>query len=130
MTSLFPMAWMPSLVTSLIQDLAMACPLAQLATKICFANDSMVQLYKDHLFVNFDRVFISEDLSIIMKKYNLPHIQFSMTINHWRHIQTARKHKLNCASKEVMEINQEDDMDTLQAGHMRMTKNHIYGHTV
>jgi len=108
----------------------MACPLAQMATKICFANDSMVQLYKDHLFVNFDRAFTSEDLSIIMKEYNLPHIQFSMTINHWRHVQTARKHKLNCAVKEVMEINQEDDMDTLQAGHMRMTKNHIYGHTV
>lgn len=67
----------------LIQDLAMACPFAQLATKICFRSDSVVQLYKNHLFVNFNRAFTLDDLSMVMKKYSLPCIPFGMTINPW-----------------------------------------------
>ena len=110
----------------LIQDLALARPFAQLATKICFRSDSVVQLYKNHLFVNFDRAFTSDDLSTVMKKYSLPRIQFGMTINSWRHIQMAWKRKFNCAMEDLIEMNREDDVDALQAGHTRATENRIY----
>lgn len=67
----------------LIQDLAMAQPFAQLAAKICFGDENVVQLYKNLLFVNFNKKFTSNDLSLVMVKYSLPRIQFALTINPW-----------------------------------------------
>ena len=111
----------------LIQDLAMARPFAQLAAEVCFGNDSTVRLYKNHLFVNFDKAFTTDDLSTVMKKYSLPRIQFGMSVNPWRHIQTAWKRKFKCAMEDLIEMDWEDDVEALQAGHTRATENCIYG---
>lgn len=111
----------------LIQDLAMARPFAQLAARICFQDENIVQLYKDMLFVNFNKMFTSKDLSLVMAKYSLPRVQFSLTINPWRHIQTAWKRKFKCATEDITEIDQEEDVEALQAGHTRATENRIYG---
>lgn len=111
----------------LIQDLAMARPFAQLAAKICFQDDQAVQLYKDMLFVNFNRLFTSKDLSVVMSKYSLPRIQFALTINPWRHIQTAWKRKFKCTTELITEMDKEEDVEALQAGHTRATENRIYG---
>lgn len=111
----------------LIQDLAIARPFAQLAAKICFGDDEITQLYKDLLFVNFDRMFTSEHLSSIMSHYSQPRLQYSLTINSWRHIQTAWKRKFRCASEEILEQEGSEDVDALQAGHTRATENRIYG---
>ncbi|KAI5990273.1 hypothetical protein EDC04DRAFT_2614205 [Pisolithus marmoratus] len=56
----------------LIQDLALACPFAEITVRICFADEEVSQLYHDHLFVHFDRLFTSNDLSMVMAKYSLP----------------------------------------------------------
>ncbi|KAI6041171.1 hypothetical protein EDC04DRAFT_2893386 [Pisolithus marmoratus] len=111
----------------LIQDLALAHPFAEIAAKICFADEEVSQLYHDHLFVNFDRLFTSNDLSTVMAKYSLPQVKFAMTINPWRHIQTAWKRKFKCAMDDIVEMDMEDDVDALQAGHSCATENRVYG---
>ncbi|KAI6043284.1 hypothetical protein EDC04DRAFT_2600326 [Pisolithus marmoratus] len=111
----------------LIQDLALACPFAEIAAKICFADEEVSQLYHDHLFVNFDRLFTSNDLSTVIARYSLPWVKFAMTINPWQHIQTAWKHKFKCAMDNIVEIDMEDDVDALQAGHSCATENRVYG---
>ncbi|KAF8417617.1 hypothetical protein L210DRAFT_3427928, partial [Boletus edulis BED1] len=111
----------------LIQDLVLARPFAQLAVKICFQDQGITQLYKDLLFVNFDRKFTSEDLSAVMSKYSLPHVHYALTINPWRHIQTAWRRKLKCAVEHIVEIDETEDVEALQAGHTRRTENRIYG---
>ncbi|KAF8124465.1 hypothetical protein EV363DRAFT_1178010, partial [Boletus edulis] len=111
----------------LIQDLAIARPFAQIAARICFEDQAIVQLYKDQLFMNFGKAFTSQDLSSVMATFSLPHIQFSLTINPWRHIQTAWKRKFKCAIEDVVEFDREEDVDALQAGHTRATENRIYG---
>ncbi|KAI6044356.1 hypothetical protein EDC04DRAFT_2889809 [Pisolithus marmoratus] len=111
----------------LIQDLALACPFAEIAARICFADEEVSQLYHDHLFVNFNRLFTSNDLSMVMAKYSLPRVKFAMTINPWWHIQTAWKHEFKCAMDDIVEMDTEDDVDALQAGHSRATENRVYG---
>ncbi|KAI5980514.1 hypothetical protein EDD15DRAFT_2188573, partial [Pisolithus albus] len=111
----------------LIQDLALARPFAEIAAKICFGNEEVTQLYRDHLFVNFNKAFTSDDLSAVMAKHSLPRVQYALTINPWRHIQTAWKRKFKCAMEDVVEMDMEDDIDSLQAGHTRATENRIYG---
>ncbi|KAI6139459.1 hypothetical protein BKA82DRAFT_4364894 [Pisolithus tinctorius] len=97
----------------MIQDLALACPFAEIAAKVCFPDKPEIrQLYHDHLFVNFDRLFTSEDLSNIMSKYSLPCLKFALTINPWRHIQTAWKRKFQCLAEDIME---EDMVDNVEA---------------
>ncbi|KAI6017532.1 hypothetical protein EDC04DRAFT_2608014 [Pisolithus marmoratus] len=111
----------------LIQNLALARPFAEIAARICFADEEVSQLYHDHLFVNFDRLFTSNDLSMVMAKYSLPWVKFAMTINPWQHIQTAWKRKFKCAMDDVVEMDTEDNVDALQAGHSRATENRVYG---
>ena len=41
----------------LIQDLALAQPFAQIGVRACFQNEEVAQLYKDMLFINFNRKF-------------------------------------------------------------------------
>lgn len=112
----------------LIQDLVIARPFAQLAAKICFNDESIVQLYRDLIFVNFNKKFTSEDLSAVMAKYSLPRIQFALTIRPWRHVQTAWKRKFKCATDDITEADREEDVvEALQAGHNRTTENRLYG---
>lgn len=111
----------------LIQDLAMARPFAQIAARLCSHSQEAVQLYKDQLFMNYGKTFTSQDLSSVMAKFSLPRIQFSLTINPWRHIQTAWKRKFKCAVDDVLEVDKEEDVEALQAGHTRATENRIYG---
>ena len=111
----------------LIQDLAIARPFAQLAAKICFQDESIVQLYRDLIFVNFNKMFSSEDLSAVMAKYSLRRVQFALTINPWRHIQTAWKRKFKCATEDIAVMDKEEDVEALQAGHTRAMENRIYG---
>ncbi|KAI6108376.1 hypothetical protein F5141DRAFT_1216120 [Pisolithus sp. B1] len=112
----------------LVQDLALARPFAEIAAKICFGDDEEVtRLYRDHLFVNFNKAFTSDDLSAVMAKHSLPRVQYALTINPWRHVQTAWKRKFKCAMEDVVEMDMEDDVDSLQAGHTRATENRVYG---
>ncbi|KAI6038201.1 hypothetical protein EDC04DRAFT_2604193 [Pisolithus marmoratus] len=115
----------------LVQDLALARPFAEVAARACFPDKpEVVDLYQNHVFVNYDRLFDSKDLSTIMTKCSLPILHFGLTISSWRHIQTAWKHKLGCAVEDIIEMDTEDNVEALQAGHSHSTENRVYGISV
>ena len=111
----------------LLQDLSLARPFAEIASKICFNDHNITMLYRNHLFVNFDRLFTTDDLSQVMTQHSQPFIDFPLTVSSWRHIQTAWKRKFNCSVEDIIVIDQTDDVDALQAGHSHSTENRIYG---
>ncbi|KAI5982120.1 hypothetical protein EDC04DRAFT_2616906 [Pisolithus marmoratus] len=112
----------------LVQDLALARPFAEVAARACFPDKpEVVDLYQNHVFVNYNRLFDSKDLSTILTKYSLPSLHFGLTIRSWRHIQTAWKCKLGCAIEDIIEMDEEDNVEALQAGHSRSTENRVYG---
>jgi hypothetical protein len=112
----------------LIQDLALARPFAELAAHVCFPEDEAIKdRYRNQLFVNFKKPFDSTHLSAVMTRYSLPYLSYGLTINSWRHIQTAWKRKFKCSMEDLLEEDAEDDVDALQAGHSRSTENRVYG---
>ncbi|KAI6043294.1 hypothetical protein EDC04DRAFT_2510853, partial [Pisolithus marmoratus] len=96
----------------LVQDLALARPFAEVAARACFLDKpEVVDLYQNHVFVNYNRLFDSKDLSTILTKYSLPSLHFGLTIRSWRHIQTAWKRKLGCAVEDIIEMDTEDNVE-------------------
>ncbi|KAI5991776.1 hypothetical protein EDC04DRAFT_2613713 [Pisolithus marmoratus] len=77
----------------LIQDLALACPFAEIAARYA---------------LQMRRLFTSNDLSS-HGQVQLAWVKFAMTINPWRHIQTAWKAKFKCAMDDIVEMDMEDD---------------------
>ncbi|KAI6045949.1 hypothetical protein EDC04DRAFT_2598514 [Pisolithus marmoratus] len=68
----------------LVQDLALARPFAEVAARACFPNKpEVVDLYQNHVFVNYDQLFDSKDLLTIMTKCSLPILHFGLTIGSW-----------------------------------------------
>ncbi|KAG2343741.1 hypothetical protein BDR05DRAFT_883699, partial [Suillus weaverae] len=115
----------------LIQDLALARPFAEFAASICFPSDkNITELYRQNMFVKFDKLFNSSDLSSVMTRHSLPFLNYGLTINSWRHIQTAWKRKFRCSTDDIVEEDAEDTVEALQAGHSRATENRIYGLSV
>jgi len=115
----------------LIQDLALSRPFAEFAASICFPNHAnIIELYRQHVFIRFDRLFNSSDLSSVMTQHSLPFLNYNLTINSWRHIQTAWKRKFRCSTDDVIEEGTDDTIEALQAGHSRATENRIYGLSV
>jgi hypothetical protein len=115
----------------LIQDLALARPFAEFAASVCFPDNIQVkELYRQQLFVKFDRLFNTGNLSSTMTRHSLAFLNYDLTINSWRHIQTAWKRKFRCSAEELIEEDAEDTVDALQAGHSRATENRIYGLSV
>lgn len=115
----------------LIQDLALARPFAEFAASICFPeHGNIMELYRQHMFIRFDRLFNSSDLSSVMTRHSLPFLNYGLTLNSWRHIQTAWKRKFRCSVDDIVEDGAEDTVEALQAGHSRATENRIYGLSV
>jgi hypothetical protein len=112
----------------LIQDLSLARAFAEFAAHTCFPDKPEIkEMHCNQLFVNYQKLFNSNDLSAIMTRCSLPFIQYGLTINSWRHIQTAWKRKFRCSVDDLLEEDAEDNVEALQAGHSRATENRIYG---
>ncbi|KAI6038566.1 hypothetical protein EDC04DRAFT_2603897 [Pisolithus marmoratus] len=103
-----------------IQSLAIAWPFAELASYIFYLHKSdVLQLYKTQLFVNHKHLFTSENISHSMAKLSLEHLSVKLTINPWQH--------LGQFAEELLQMDKNDTIDALQAGHSCATENHIYG---
>ena len=87
----------------LIQDLALARAFAEFAAYTCFPDKPEVkEIHCDQLFVNYQRLFNSSDLSAIMTCHSLSFLQYGLMINSWRHIQIAWKHKFRCSLDDLL----------------------------
>ena len=111
--------WMGQLYTSQLEciDQWHSCPrpcywrpFAKIAARRCFGEDEVTQLYKEMLFINFKKLFNTEDLSADMSKYSQPHLNYALTVSSWRHIQTAWKRKLKCGCEEIMKLDRAEDV--------------------
>lgn len=112
----------------MIQSLALARPFAELAVHLCYHNrPDILLLYQSHIFVNMDRLFNTKDLSDAMGRMSLPHVGRRLTVNPWRHISIAFKRKLAHYTEDLLDLDENDTVDALQAGHSRATENRIYG---
>ncbi|KAF8875528.1 hypothetical protein BD779DRAFT_1678226 [Infundibulicybe gibba] len=114
----------------IIQDLSLARPFAQLAAFICFPQEEhMHRHYQTHLFVNQGKLFTTEDITRKMQAFTSPILGYGVGVNAWRHISTAYRRKLCHAMADLIEDDNNETIDALQAGHSRRTENRIYGLT-
>lgn len=112
----------------MIQSLALARPFSELAIHLTNQHPrDVLFLYQTHIFVNVDRQFTTNDLSNVMARMSLPYVHCKLTTSPWCHISIAFKCKLANYTEELLDLDENDTVDALQAGHSRATENRIYG---
>lgn len=112
----------------IIQSLALARPFAELAIHLCYPhNPDITTLYQTQLFVNESKLFTTDNISNLLSRLSLQHCNIQLKVNCWRHISIAFKRKLGQFAEDLLELDEEDTVDALQAGHSRATENRIYG---
>ncbi|KAI6138179.1 hypothetical protein BKA82DRAFT_4021681 [Pisolithus tinctorius] len=100
----------------LVQDLALVQPFAEIAAKARFPDKpEVVELYCNHVFVNYDCLFDSENVGVY---------HFYLSVVH------QAQHYLGCAVEDIMDMDREDNIEALQAGHSHSTENWVYGISV
>lgn len=111
----------------LVQDLAITRPFAEVAAHLSYPDTSnIVQLYRTHIFVNQNRLFVTDDLTVTLQEITLKHLGVKLGVNAWRHVSTAFRRKLCTRMEELYEEDQMDTVQALQSGHSRQTENRVY----
>ena len=112
----------------LIQDLSIARPFAELAAHIYFnGSPTVVRLYRTHLFVNQDKLFQTDDLTMALEMLTLTHLGIKLGVRHWRHVNTAFRRKICPHMDQLLDDDDKDSIPALQMGHSRATENRVYG---
>lgn len=107
---------------------AVCRPFAQLCASVLQPGDAKVKsLYQDYLFVNFDKPFVGDDISAEMRRWTGKHLGVELGIQKWRQCSTPlrRKH----AGLEEMWLEDQDTVDSAQAGHSHRVDTLRYGVT-
>ncbi|KAG6819291.1 hypothetical protein H0H93_013337 [Arthromyces matolae] len=112
----------------IIQDLAISRPFAELAVSLCFpGNSSMFQVYNQHLFINNGQLFDTEDLSTLMKDVTARSLRAPLGVRAWRQVCIALRRKHSPVFEQLIEEDNGDTIEALQASHNRWTENRVYG---
>lgn len=112
----------------LLQDLVFARPFAEwVVSKLYPTKPEIGKLYFNHLFVKEDRLFTTDDLSTLMKRYTNLHLRTELGVNAWRHITIALRRKLCPADVDFMDNGLDDTIGAEQAGHNLDTERRKYG---
>lgn len=112
----------------LVQDLGIARPFAELAVHICFPdNRDIRKIYQDNLFVNYDRLFVTTDVTNLMKHYSLQSTGYAIGSMAWRHISAGWRRKLCSSLGALIEDEDNETIAALQSSHSRKMENRMYG---
>ncbi|KAG2030468.1 hypothetical protein BDR03DRAFT_987079 [Suillus americanus] len=112
----------------IIQDLALTRPFAEVVAHVCFPDRPAIkEMYQTHLFVNNHKLFNTDQLTATMARVSIPFLGFGLGVNSWRHISIAFKRKLGRFAEDLLEDDEQDTVEALQAGHNRSTENRVYG---
>jgi hypothetical protein len=112
----------------MVQDLAIARPFAEFAAHMSYPNPAaIVYLYRNHIFVNQDRLFNTEDLKAGIQQLTVSHLDVKLGVNGFRHVSTAFRRKICNAMEELIEEDDNDSVQAQQSGHSRRTENRVYG---
>ncbi|CAK5264041.1 unnamed protein product [Mycena citricolor] len=110
----------------LIQVHTLARPLASfLASELWPTPSSDCALkYRQMLFMDYGREFTSDKLSAAMGEFTSAHLDWSMQLAAWRHVNIAMRRKLCNRSLDSVD---QDPFSAMQSGHTRGTEDRIYG---
>ncbi|KAG6825625.1 hypothetical protein H0H87_009015, partial [Tephrocybe sp. NHM501043] len=112
----------------IIQNLALARPFAELAVLICFPDKADIrQRYRDQLFVNNGKLFTTTEISSIMQTFTEPIVGHGLGVSAWRQISIAFKRKSCSALEDIVDADEGESVEALQATHTRRTENRLYG---
>lgn len=111
-----------------IQDVVLVRPFAQLAAFLCYPKDSDVHTaYRDLMFVNRGRAFMSDEISDTMGKITEKIIGVRLTINPFRHISIAfRRMLVDRVSEATAQQELTRQIEAEQAGHSDRVEQSIY----
>jgi hypothetical protein len=66
----------------MVQDMAIARPFAELAAHLSYQDPGpIVYLYRNHLFVNQNRLFTTEDLKAGIERLTVSHLDVKLGVN-------------------------------------------------
>ncbi|KAG6877334.1 hypothetical protein C0993_008522 [Termitomyces sp. T159_Od127] len=112
----------------IIQDLVIARPFAQIAAMIAYSKQPKIwDLYSNYMFINDGALFETHHISNLMRVLTSQTIQADLGLQAWRQISIAFRRKTCRALEEVMETDQADNIEAMQATHSRWTENRVYG---
>jgi len=112
----------------MIQDMALARPFAEFAAHMSYADPGpIVHLYRNHIFVNQDRKFTTEDLKAGIQRLTVRHLDVKLGVNGYRHVSTAFRRKICNSMEEAIKQDDNDSIAAQQSGHSRQTENRVYG---
>ncbi|KAG6867384.1 hypothetical protein C0993_003524, partial [Termitomyces sp. T159_Od127] len=112
----------------LIQDLVIARPFAQLAALICHPQQPKIwNLYNNYLFVNEGELFHTTNISNLMCLLAAETIHVDLGLQSWRQISIAFRRKTCQQLEDLMESDEENTVQAMQATHSRRTENRVYG---
>jgi hypothetical protein len=112
----------------MVQDMAIARPFAELAAHLSYHDPGpIVHLYRNHLFINQDRLFTTEDLKAGIERLTVSHLGVKLGVNGFRHVSTAFRRKICNAMEELIEEDENDSVQAQQSGHSRRLENRVYG---
>ncbi|KDQ05946.1 hypothetical protein BOTBODRAFT_49632 [Botryobasidium botryosum FD-172 SS1] len=113
---------------SLLEDLAVARPFAEMAVRVLYPDRADIHsLYHDRLFVANKREFTSEDITKRMASFTYPILGVGIGIQSWRHISVAWRRKLCQRVEDLVEFSSMERVGALQSGHTTATEDRVYG---
>lgn len=73
------------------------------------------------------KLFTTDNISSSLSCLSLQHTNLKLTVNSWQHISIAFKHKHGQFAEDLIDLDENNSIDALQAGHSHATENQIYG---
>jgi len=103
-------------------------PFAEQVVRILFPDcTSLLSLWHTNLFVNFDRLFTTDDLSRVLRIASLKTIEVAVGVRDYRQMSVCVRRAHCPMLEELVGVSDEEGAATLQAGHTRTTEERCYG---
>ena len=103
-------------------------PFAEQVVRILFpGQNSLLTLWHTNLFVNFDRLFTTDDLSSVLRAASLKTIDVGIGVRDYRQMSVCVRRAHCPRLDELMVFGDGEDAASLQTGHTRATEERCYG---
>jgi len=103
-------------------------PFAEQIVSILFpGRHDLLTLWRTNLFVKFDRLFTTEDLSGVLRVASLKTMDIRIGVWDYRQLSVCLR-RAHCPKLDELTMSLDDeDPASLQAGHTRVTEERLYG---
>ena len=103
-------------------------PFAEQAVQILFPGQTaLLSLWRTNLFVKFDRLYTTEELSRVLRVASLKTMDVGIGIRDYRQMSVCVRRAHCPRLDELMMFNDEEDAAALQSGHSKATEDRLYG---